>query len=145
MTYGVFWLFLKVFLNLKSFMCKWTVFFQLVATSFKYSVLCMCVSVLHLLSSWYAGVKDSTCPSTICVCSSHQWPRVVALKKVFRASLLNKMSHPYCKLLKPMTCWKTLHTRKAEYKHYIKTLASGILNHGTSSKDMHRIMKCIFY
>ena len=36
-----------------------------------------------------------------------------------------------------------LHTRKAEYKHYIKTLASGILYCGTSSKDMHRIMKCL--
>jgi len=36
-----------------------------------------------------------------------------------------------------------LQTRKAEYKHYIKTMASGILYRGTSSKDMHRIMKCL--
>jgi len=33
-----------------------------------------------------------------------------------------------------------LHTRKVEYKHYIKTLPSGFLYCGTSSKDMHRIM-----
>jgi hypothetical protein len=36
-----------------------------------------------------------------------------------------------------------LHARKAEYKQYVKTMASGILHCGTYSKVMHRIIKCL--
>ena len=68
---------------------------------------------------------------------------VVALAKIFRAFLLHKMTHPYYKLLKSMKCRMKLHTRKAEYKQYIKTMASGVLHCGTSSKHMHRIIKCL--
>ena len=76
-------------------------------------------------------------------CSNHQWLGVATLKKILRAFLSHKMTQPYCKLHKSMTFWMKMHRSKAEYKHFIKTLASGILCFGTSSKDMHRIMKCL--
>ena len=75
-------------------------------------------------------------------CSSHKWLGVITLKKVFRAFLLHKMTHPYCKLLQSMICWMKWYRSRAEYKHCVKTLSSGILYCGTSWKAMQRIMKC---